>query len=816
MVNFLEEPVNGNFNQIITDSRTNFIKDKAIFFAIKGANHDGHEYIVPLYKRGVRCFVVEAAAISEKFLKQWSGLNEAVFYKTDNAIAALQHLVAAHRKAFNYPVVGITGSNGKTIVKEWLGTLLNGKYNVVKSPKSYNSQLGVPLSVWQMSAQHSIGIFEAGISRVGEMEHLQKIIQPSIGIFTNIGTAHAEYFENLEQKIDEKLKLFMQADVLIYCADNSLLVQRVAKFCEKHATVKSLSWGMEAEADIRMKHDITDGKSILTYTADADSYSIVLPFTDAASLQNICHCIVLMRYLALDWNFIQQKIHWLKPVSMRLSLKEGIKNTQIIDDTYNNDLVGLQLALDFMYQHSKKQKKVCMLSDLLQTGEDEAVLYRHVSQLLNQYGIDTIIGVGATISRNLDQFKQQSFGFYSTQELIDNLAKLPLENSSILIKGARKFEFEHVVALLEARLHETRLEIHLDALTHNLNYFKNKLKPPTKIMAMVKAFAYGVGNVEVAQLMQFHGVDYLGVAYTDEGVLLRNEGLHVPIMVLNPTEAEFERLLQYNLEPEIYSLNRLKAFLSFMDGKAEMAKIHIKLDTGMHRLGLVAQDIDELIFLLKQTPNVLVASIFSHLAASENATHDGFTNSQVEKFQGWAKKISQAIGYSPIFHILNSSGIGRFPEYHFGMVRLGVGLYGVGYDEASNSQLKTVAVLKSHISQIKTIPAHETIGYGRWGKVDKHSKIATIAIGYADGYDRGFGRGQAHVLVNGVLCPTIGNICMDMCMVDISKATAQEGDEVIIFGENPSIFTLAAQIDTIPYEILTNVGERVKRVFLKE
>jgi Alr-MurF fusion protein len=805
-----------SFDNLITDSRTTLAMGNNLYIALHGANHNGHTFIQDLYQKGLRCFVVDSQSF-KIFESQWLQLPEAIFYLVPNTLQALQQLAIAHRQQFNYPVIGITGSNGKTIVKEWLATLLSGSFFVVKSPKSYNSQVGVPLSVWQMTAQHTIAIFEAGISKPAEMTHLQKIIQPTIGVFTNIGPAHAEHFSGISEKISEKLQLYINAKTLIYCADQPHVAKAIVDFIkERSPQTQLLSWSLQGQGQVNYTLCTSENIHKLVCKTNEQEFTITVPFADRASIENLCHGITVMVHLGIGWPIIQAKTAQLKAVEMRLSIKAGLHNNVLIDDTYNMDLAGLKLALDYQQQHAKPGAKVCVFSDLLQTGRQEFDLYSELANILKQYHITQTIGVGPAFAKHASLFGNNFRHFISTEALLVDIEKLNIANSTLLVKGARKFGFEQIISRLEQKHHSTQLEIDLDAMVHNLNYFKSIIQPNTKIMAMVKAFAYGAGNVEVAQLLQHYKVDYLGVAYADEGQHLRQQGVHLPIMVLNPSPGDFERLLFYNLEPEIYSMAGILNLIEFMNTKTAFLKIHIKLDTGMHRLGFEPKDVELLCQKLQLNPQLIVASVFSHLAASENPSHDNFTHSQANSLQEGLKKITMAIGYRPMMHLLNTSGIARFGKYHFDMVRLGVGLYGVGNSDSQKAKLQTIGTLKTHISQIKEISTTDTVGYGRKGTVPYASKIATIAIGYADGYLRGFGNGNGFINVNGTLCPTIGNICMDMCMIDISNVAANEGDEVVVFGQNPSIYTLAEQLNTIPYEILTNIGERVKRVFVKQ
>ncbi|MES2796360.1 MAG: bifunctional UDP-N-acetylmuramoyl-tripeptide:D-alanyl-D-alanine ligase/alanine racemase [Bacteroidota bacterium] len=814
MIYYPPNAIISNAKYILTDSRNVLFPDKSIFFAIKGINHDGHQFLKDLYYRGVREFVIEATSATHLFIESISFFQNSTIWVVPNSILALQSFVAQKRLEYHLNLIAITGSNGKTIVKEWLSQLLSTNFTVVKSPKSYNSQLGVPLSVWQINQSHQVGIFEAGISKPNEMENLEGVIQPTIGIFTNIGTAHDEFFKSTKHKIQEKLKLFKQVKKLIYCRDNHELDNEIKEYIStKNSDCELVSWSGKDRSPISF--NLISGAARLEFFDGDRTLEYNVPFTDEASIQNLCHCIVAAKVLSLPNDQLIAQLPYLKPVEMRLELKEGVNNTHLIDDSYNNDLEGLKLAIEFLNQQKNHKSKILILSDILHAGELEITLYQNVSKLIEVNSINQLIGIGPNISKHSDLLPANSIFFQDTELFLEAIQTLPLSDATILIKGARPFSFEKIVNALQAKNHDTYLEINLDAVAFNLNYFKQKINPKTRIMAMVKAFAYGAGNKEVASLLQHQGVDYLGVAYTDEGIFLRQNGINIPIMVMNPTVSDFNKMLDYSLEPEIYSLDKLKKFVLFMDGYQGFAKIHIKLDTGMHRLGFQMNDIDKVIPILKQNPNLIISSIFSHLVGSEADNLNDFTNMQANEFKMMADSIAESLGYQPLRHILNSAGISRFEQYQLDMVRLGVGMYGVGSSEIDRNSLQLVGSLKTTISQIKEIEANETVGYGRKGVVTKKSKIATIAIGYADGYNRRFGNGVGNILINGVLCPTIGNICMDMTMVDISNIDSKEGDEVVVFGENPNIYDLANQIGTIPYEILTNIGERVKRVFYK-
>jgi alanine racemase len=780
------------------DSRKAVAGDQTLFFAIKGDRHDGHKYIQDLYKIGVRQFVTEKDIPIQS-------LSDANIIKVDNAIAALQILAAQHRSQFNLPVIGVTGSNGKTIIKEWLFQLLSREYNIVKNPGSYNSQVGVPLSVWQIASHHQLGIFEAGISQKGEMEKLEKVIQPTIGIFTNIGTAHDEGFDSIDQKTSEKLKLFKNVKKLIYCKDHKIIDSQI-----KRTAVPSLSWGFSKDADITI---IKKGNRY-DLVSKEEKISINLNFTDQASIENAFHCVVVMMHLGYKQDQIQNGIYSLRAIPMRLELKEGVNQSQVIDDAYNNDLGGLQIGLDFLANQQQKKKKRLILSDILQSGLDDNTLVSNIAEVVNKSGVNSFVGVGPLLKKHPQLFKVPSIFFSDTEQFLKEFSLESIQQEAILIKGARTFQFEKIVAHLQKKLHGTIMEIDLGAMVHNLNYFKSRLKPETKIMVMVKAFAYGSGSNEVASLLQYHQVDYLGVAYADEGIELRKNNITLPIMVMNPAEESFPAIQTFNLELEIYSLKILKSLLNFLNGQS--CKIHIKIDTGMHRLGFEENQIEELIDVLKLNKNLKVVSIFSHLAGADEEQHDAFSHEQANKFIKCAEKISNAIGYKPILHILNSPGILRLTDLQLDMVRLGIGLYGIDPTTEGGNPLRPVATLKTIISQIKKIKAGESIGYGRKGKADKEITIATIAVGYADGFSRAFSRGVGEVLINGKRAKVIGNVCMDMTMIDITDINAKEGDEVIVFGESLPIEEVASKINTITYEILTSTSERVKRVFVAE
>ncbi len=786
------------------DSRKAMPLQSSLFFAIEGERHDGHTFIQILYKKGYFNFIVQQEINIENF-------PDANFLLVKDSIQALQQLTRHHRESFDIPVIGITGSNGKTIVKEWLFHLLKADKNIVRSPKSYNSQVGVPLSVWGMRPEHSLGIFEAGISQPGEMEKLETIIQPSLGLFTNIGSAHSEGFSGDEEKIKEKLNLFNQSKCLIYCKDDPLVDQLIS---EKNIPTFSWSRSREANLHINAIHILKkEGKTKIEGIFQNQDLEILIPFTDEASIENAIHCWATMLFLEYDLSITQERMKRLHPIALRLELKEGIHNCLLVNDSYNLDFQALEIALDFLNQQTNHINKTLIISDILQSGTSDMELYKNVAQLILNKGINRLFGIGNKIIQ-LKKFLPANFKqryFNSTHNFIKTVSTLNFKEESILIKGARVFEFEKIANRLSRKAHKTVLEIDLNAAAHNLNIFRKHFQPSTQLMVMVKASAYGSGSYEVARLLEFQNVDYLAVAYIDEGVELRQTGIQLPIMVLNPEEAGFEDLLEYHLEPEIYSLDILKKLIDYVQ---KPISIHLKIDTGMKRLGFEAIDLEELTSILKNNSNIKIKSILSHLAASDDPLHDDFTQEQISNFNKIYNKISSILNISPLRHILNSAGIIRYPQHQMEMVRLGIGLYGI--DPTGQLDLQPVSRLKGTISQIKHLNPGETTGYNRSGKAEKSLRIGTISLGYADGLPRLAGNGRFKVWINGALCPILGNVCMDMCMVDLSGTTAEVGDEVIVFGPEHPIEHLATASETIPYEILTNISERVKRVYFQE
>ncbi|MBE9468154.1 MAG: bifunctional UDP-N-acetylmuramoyl-tripeptide:D-alanyl-D-alanine ligase/alanine racemase [Bacteroidetes bacterium] len=794
---------------LLIDSRNIISAPDSIFFAIVGENNNGHNFIADLYKNDVLNFVVS------KLPKNYKKYINANFILVNNTLTALQKLAEFHRNQFNIPVVGITGSNGKTIIKEWLFQALDKDKKVIRSPKSYNSQVGVPLSVLLLDKSCDFGIFEAGISKPQEMEKIQPIINPTIGIFTNIGDAHQENFIDLNQKIKEKIKLFYNSNTIIYRKDYKLIDEQFNS--NTHFSNKQIiTWSTKQNADLQITNiNKKNNHSLISAKYKNKNYSIEIPFIDDASIENAIHVWLLMFFLDFDNKNIADKMLDLSTVAMRLELKQGINHCSIINDSYNSDIQSLTIALDFLTHQKQNNKNVLILSDILQSSFDEKELYKKVAELVSKKNIDEIIGIGKTISRNSNFFNIKKHFFHSTDDFLLNCSKNSFVNSNILLKGSRKFQFEKISTILEKKVHRTVLEINLNAIEKNLTFFRSKLRPKTKIMAMVKAFSYGSGTYEIANLLQYQNIDYLAAAYTDEGIQLRKNQISLPIVIMTPEIHSFNLMIEHNLEPEIYNFRTLQAFHdALINNNKKTYPIHIKLDTGMHRSGFEKKDIDKLIYELKKHKDLKIKSIFSHLAASDEKIHDEFTQTQFTAFELMTSEIMSNFDYPILRHILNSSGIERFPENQYEMVRLGIGLYGIS--PSNESKLLNVSTLKSKIAQIRNVKKNDSVGYGRKGILKKDSKIATVPIGYADGLRRQLSNGVGKVLVNNQFAPIIGNICMDISMIDITDINAKEGDDVIFFGKDYPITELAKQLKTIPYEILTGISNRVKRIYFHE
>lgn len=809
---------------LLTDSRRLLFPDATLFVALPGPRRSGAEYIPSLYQRGVRVFLVDKASLPAS----WETLfSDACFLVVPDTLKALQQLAARHRQQFHYPVIGITGSNGKTIVKEWLFQLLQHRYSIVRSPKSYNSQIGVPLSVWPMQAFHQLALLEAGISKPEEMDRLEEIIQPTIAVFTSLGAAHDEGFTSRAQKVQEKLKLFRRALIWIYPQDEPLLVEALNALADQREHVPTrISWGHSSASRVRVidrvVHD-TFTQLTIQWTplgaTDLKTSVLSIPFVDAASVDNVLTCCCVMLYLGVDLSNVASELNRLQPVAMRLERKPGIQQCAIINDTYNADLDSLWIALDFLAQQEKHRRTV-ILSDILETGMDEATMYAAIAASCKQHQVTRFIGIGPALLRHRALFAElpDSLFFEDTHAFDVQRHRIHFHQETILLKGARKFGFEQISRALEARTHQTQLEINLSALYHNLRVYRSMLQPGVRMMVMVKAAGYGAGSDEIAAGLQYHGVDYLAVAYADEGVAIRKAGITLPIMVLNPEQENWETFTEYALEPVIYSIALLESLGDYVAGNGlTYFPVHIELDTGMNRLGIIGSELNQLIGWLNEHASLVrVQSVFSHLAASEDQRHDHFTLQQGVTFADSSQALQQALGYPVLRHLGNTSAIHRYPNLQFDMVRLGIGIYGVDSTPAIQRQLQPVTRLTTHIAQIHTVQAGETIGYGRSSRVDRPSRIATVRIGYADGYPRRLSNGVGKMWVNGQLAPVIGRVCMDMTMLDVTDIPAKEGELVQVFGPQLPVQDVAIAADTIPYEILTGISARVKRVYFEE
>ncbi len=808
--------------QLLTDSRHTGDLVQSLFFAIPTKRNTGCRYVLELYRRGVRNFVVPAEGVPEECLQQFQLCTTANFWRVKDVVLALQQVASVRRHRLDIPVVGITGSNGKTIVKEWIVQMYGESRRIVASPRSYNSQIGVPLSVWRMAPGHELAVFEAGISRVGEMERLREVIDPTIGIFTNIGQAHDENFLTRSQKIAEKLQLFVHCKVLIYCADHKDIHSAVASQ-EAFRHIRRFTWGLGAENDLQLTGtEVRGGGTVLKVRYQQQQHEFAIPFADRASAENAMHSIALGLYLGYGAEYIAARCASLTPVAMRLEMKEALNDSLLVNDSYSLDLNSLTIALDYVQNEHQHKGKTLIMSDMLQTGISDADLYGQVAELVLQHGITRFVGIGSALQRHAALFSAVDARFYpSTEEFVRQFDSGDFCHQTILLKGARVFHFEEIARLLQRRSHQTVMEVNLSNLVSNLNYYRSLIRPTTKLMAMVKASGYGTGKVEVAGALQFNQVDYLTVAYSDEGVDLRRNGITLPIMVMNPEEESFGDIIRYRLEPDIYSFRILEAFseaVRLIGEEGQRVPVHVEFDTGMHRLGFSDSDIPALAERLGGSESTLqVRSIFSHFACADDPAEDDFTRRQIARFDSWSAALKSALGEGTVLrHLLNSSGIARFPEAQFDMVRLGIGLYGIAPEPEVQRHLRPVSRLKTRISQIKEIAEGDTVGYNRRWTAQRPSRIAIISIGYADGLNRHLGYGNGRVVVGGQQVPIIGSICMDMCFLDVTGVPCAEGDEVVIFGDSDLLQQISRAAGTIPYEILTSVSPRVKRVYYQE
>lgn len=797
---------------LLTDSRSLCFPESTLFFALRSERNDGHKYISELYNRGVRNFVVSSTP------QNAADYADANFLKVTDVLSALQRLAERHRDEFDIPVVGITGSNGKTMVKEWLYQLLSPSMTITRSPRSYNSQIGVPLSVWLLNERTQVALLEAGISEVGEMDALQDIIQPTIGVLTSLGAPHQENFRSLEEKCMEKLMLFKNASFIAYNTDDAVVSR-----CVRRSSFKAskIGWSRENPSEALYIKNVSSGTDATTilYVYKGKEASYRLPFIDEASVECSFACAAIALHLGITAEQLSERMATLEPVAMRLEVKEGVRGCTLINDTYNSDINSLDIALDFMNRRPDHngRRRTLILSDIYQSGEAQGKLYSKVSELALNRGVQKFIGVGRGLKDNSTEIHITECHFFddvasfTASEVFRNL-----HDELILVKGSRTFGFDYIAELLEQKVHETILEVNLNALVDNFNYYRSLMKPETKLVCMVKADAYGAGAVEVSKTLQDHRVDYLAVAVADEGVTLRKNGITCNIIIMNPEMTAFKTMFDYDLEPEVYSFRLMDALVRAAEKEGiTNYPVHIKLDTGMHRLGFdPINDIDEVVNRLRHQNAIIPRSVFSHFVGSDSDEFDDFSASQFDKFQQAANKLQSAFSHKILRHIANSAGIEHFPERQLDMCRLGIGLYGV--NPRNNNMINNVSTLKTTILQMRTVPADETVGYSRKGKLSQDSVIAAIPIGYADGLDRHLGNGNGYCVVNGRKAPYVGNICMDVAMIDVTGIDCEEGDMVEIFGDNLPVSVLSDALETIPYEVLTSVSNRVKRVYMIE
>ncbi|MBQ0020524.1 MAG: bifunctional UDP-N-acetylmuramoyl-tripeptide:D-alanyl-D-alanine ligase/alanine racemase [Bacteroidales bacterium] len=808
---------------LLTDSRSLSFPEETLFFALKSKRNDGHRYIEELYKRGVRNFVVEQLP---DMTEQWTALCN--FLLVPSSLAALQRLAERHRDSFDIPVIGITGSNGKTMVKEWLYQILMPSMHVTRSPRSYNSQIGVPLSVWKLHEGSALGIFEAGISEPNEMQRIADIIQPTIGVFTCLGQAHQENFHSLEDKCREKFLLFNDCKALVYPADDDVLF-RVMKTSGFKG--RKIGWSMtNPSAPFYVpKVETADAQSTITYVVDGTEHSFSVPFINNAAIENCITCAATALHLGITPEQLAERMPQLEPVAMRLEVKQGRKGCTLINDSYNSDIASLDIALDFMHRRpdassakdsTQPLRHTLILSDIDQSGIEDSKLYSKVSEDVVSRGVDKFIGIGTALQQYGDLIKTgEKYFFATTEEFIDSEVFDSLQDEVILIKGARRFQFDRITDLLVEKVHETTLEVNLTALINNLNHYRSMFlnkDDQTRIVCMIKADGYGAGAVEIAKTLQEHRVDYLAVAVADEGVALRKAGITANIMIMNPEMTAFKTMFDYDLEPEVYSFRLLDALRHAARKEGITGyPVHIKLDTGMHRLGFhPIDDMPALIDYLNNQNALIPRSVFSHFVGSDGDEFDDFSAQQFALYEAGSNALQAAFPHKILRHMCNSAGIEHFPERQMDMCRLGLGLYGI--NPRNNEIIHNVSTLKTTILQLRHVKAGESIGYSRRTVLDRDSVIAAIPIGYADGLNRHLGNRHGYCLVNGRKAEYVGNICMDVCMMDVTDIPCHEGDSVEIFGDNLPVTVLSDILDTIPYEVLTGISNRVKRVYYEE
>ncbi len=805
---------NAEVSMLLTDSRSLTYPAETLFFALSTQNDDGHRYVKHLYNKGVRNFVIEYSGNIDI-----QAMREANFLRVSSSLDAMQAIATYHRRRFNIPIIGITGSRGKTTVKEWLYQLLKEDYHIVRSPRSYNSQIGVPLSLWDLDDNTDLAIIEAGISKTGEMARVQAMIRPTIGVITNIGNEHNEGFASMQEKVEEKAKILTSCESIVYCSDDKLVADTIEPILY---VAQDVAWSRKDDSKTLFVSNIVkrDNRTMMECVHEGSSFVLDVPFTSDRDIENVATCVSVLLYLGLSHNTIAERVKLLTPVGTRIDVIEGVNECTIIADGYTSDYNSLSPALDFMLRRcNPQQHTTVILSDLMPESFAGDELYIRVSELLRSKGITRLIGVGPDMCRYSKYFNSsRDLFFESTAKFLESMSQGDFDNETVLVKGAPMFEFFQVVEMLEVRRHQTVEEIDLNALAHNFKFLKSKIDFKTKVVAMVKASGYGTGSYEIAKTLQDCGATYLAVAVQDEGVELRKAGITLPIIVLNPSTVNYKAMFDRYLEPEVYSIEEARQLIK--EGRKYGARnfpVHIKIDSGMHRLGFTLEQIPELVELLLSQDVIMPVSVFSHLCVADEPEQDDFTRGQIEYFDICATQLQANFSHTILRHILNTTGIVRFPEYQMDMVRMGVGLYGIKtVFDGSEDGLLPVAELRAIIISIKEWKAGTKLGYGLRGDLKRDSRIATVSVGYADGMDRNFGNGNVKVWVNGTMCPTVGNICMDACMIDVTDAECEVGDKVELFGNHTPIEQLSDVRGTIPYEILTSISPRVKRVYFRE
>lgn len=781
------------------DSRLEHPYSTTLFIAFKGEHHDGHAYIKQMYDKGVRNFLVQEIPAACP--------SDASILVTPDTLLALQQIAAAHRQKFDLPVIAITGSNGKTVVKEWLNHLLKSHRHVVRSPGSWNSQIGVPLSIWRMNKEHEIALFEAGISERGEMTRIAEMLQPTIGIFTNLGAAHAAGFEDSTQKAQEKASLFTHCEKVVFCLDHQIVFDALQSAGVKEE--QHVCWSREKEAFLRViGQEEHNGGTRIMYKHGGKAHEIFLPFSDDASLENALHCLTLCLLLGLSKDELKDKMRTLEALEMRLQVLEGSNGSIVLNDSYSNDPESLRVALEQLARLAGKRKKLAIISDMDERELDDESIYKEVASLLEHADLHTVHFVGerlASFAEHKNYHKHPT-----TQALIDSLEGQRFDHQAILVKGARSFGLERVVKRLQAKKHGSVLEVNLGAIKHNLGAYRVRIPKNTRIMVMLKAFGYGSGAPELGRLLEYEQVDYFGVAYASEGIQLRQEGINTPIMVMNTSGMDWAGFERFALEPTIHEIDQLRSFKHHFRENLKQVGVHLELDTGMHRLGFTPEQLPQLI---QELDGIKVLSVFSHLAASDSSEHDDFTKEQLESHTQMCASLQSTLKSPFMTHVLNSSGISRFAEQAGDMVRLGIGLY--GYDKAASGLIPAIS-LRSIISQIKPLKAGETVGYDRSFRAEKAMRMAVLPIGYADGLRRSLSNGAGVVYIKGSAAPIIGKVCMDMCMIDASDIDCGVGDSAVFFDAEHSLEEFASRMETIPYEVLTSFSQRIERRYLRD